>query len=170
MTEQSELKEIKKSGRKLPAGNGYLEEAEYRPQRFYSVINDVNTTVEDLLEPGFFGNHASKFKVGGADGFPEITVDWEDGSKSVELKVLGVPGAQTVKVALKHIHDFSDATAELADAEAADTAGEFKVEWKGAGKKHCIVRVKDKAIVKDGFSTKADALAGLAQFSKSIAA
>ncbi len=162
--------EIKKSNRKLPAGNGYLEEAEYRPQRFYCVLKDVNTTVEDLLQPGFFGNHASKFKVGGADGFPEITVDWEDGSKSVELKVLGVPGAQTVKTAVKHVHDFTKAAEELADAEAADTAGEFKVEWKGAGKKHCIVRTKDKEIVKDGFSTKADALAGLAQHVKSIAA
>ncbi len=162
--------EIKKSGRKLPAGNGYLEESEYRPQRFYSVIKDLNTTVDDLLEPGYFGNHATKFKVGGADGFPEITVDWEDGSKSVELKVLGVPGSQTVKVALKHVHDFSAAASDLANAEASDTDGEFKVEWKGAGKKHCIVRTKDKAIVKDGFATKADALAGLALYNKAIAA
>ncbi len=162
--------EVKRSGRKLPAGNGYLEESEYRPQRFYSVIKDLNTTIEDLLEPGYFGNHASKFKVGGADGFPEITLDWEDGSKSVELKVLGVPGAQTVKCAVKHVHDFADAAADLAAAESIDTDGDYKVEWKGAGKRHCITRVKDKAIVKEGFATKADALAGLAAFTKSVAA
>lgn len=166
MTEQ----EVKKSGRKMPAGNGYLEEAEYRPQRFYAVIKDVNTTVEDVLEPGYFGNHANKFKVGGNDGFPEITLDWEDGSKSLELKVLGVPGAQTAKVAVKHFHDFSAATEELAKAEAADVAGDYAVEWKGPGKKHCIVRVKDKVIIKDGFATKADALTALSQYAMTVAA
>lgn len=164
------MTEVKKSGRKLPAGNGYLEESEYRPQRFYSVIKDLGTTIEDLLEPGYFGNHASKFKVGGVDGFPEITVDWEDGSKSVELKVLGVPGAQTVKTVVKHVHDFTAGIEDLAVAEASDTAGEYKVEYKGAGKKHCIVRSKDKEIVKDGFATKADALTGLTQYVKAVAA
>lgn len=162
--------EVKKSGRKLPAGNGYLEESEYRPQCFYSVIKDLNTTTEDILAPGYFGNHAGRFKVGGSDGFPRIIVDWEDGSKSVELIVLGVPGAQTVKCAVLHEHDLAVAAEDLATAEAADTDGAYKVEWKGAGKKHCIVRVKDKEIVKEGFATKADALAGLASFNKSIAA
>ena len=157
---------------KLPAGNSYLKDvSELFPQKFYGVIADLNTTVEDVLAPGYFGNHAQRFKVGGEWGFPQIHLDWEDGSRSLELTVLGT-GLQTSKVVVRHEHNFAEAAAALAEEETTGGAtGEaFKVEWKGSGKKHCIIRMKDKAIVKEGFATKAEALAELGQYSKTLAA
>lgn len=161
-----------KPSRKLPAGNSYLKDvSELFPQKFYGVLADTNTTLEDILAPGYFGNHAQRFKVGGEWGFPQIQLDWEDGSRSVELTVLGT-GLQTAKVVVRHDHNFAKEAADLADSENAGTAeGEpYKVEYKGAGKKHCIIRNKDKAIVKEGFATKAEALAELASYTKTLAA
>lgn len=161
-----------KPTRKLPAGNSYLKDvSELFPQKFYGVLADCNTTLEDILAPGYFGNHAQRFKVGGEWGFPQIHLDFEDGSRSLELTVLGT-GLQTAKVVVRHDHNFAEAAAALAESENTNTAdGEaFKVEYKGAGKKHCIIRQKDKAIVKEGFATKADALTELASYSKTLAA
>lgn len=162
----------KKSGRKLPAGNSYLKDvSELFPQSFYGVIADINTTLDDILSPGYFGNHAQRFKVGGEWGFPKIQLDWEDGSRSLELTVLGT-SLQTSKVVVRHDHNFAEAAAALSESENSGAAeGEdFKVEYKGPGKKHCIIRAKDKAIVKEGFATKADALAELGTYVKTLAA
>lgn len=165
-------KNKEKTTRKLAAGNSFLKDvSELFPQKFYGVISDINTTVEDVLDPIFFGNHADRFKCGGEDGFPRIQLDWEDGSRSLELTVLGT-GNQSAKVVVRHNHDFTADVAALADSENNNSAeGEaFKVEWKGAGKKHCIIRTADKAIVREGFATKADALKELGSFVKAVAA
>lgn len=158
--------------RKMPAGNSYLKDvSELFPQKFYAVVGDVNTTLEDVLAPGYFGNHAERFKVGGEWGFPRVQLDWEDGSRTLELTVIGV-GLQTAKVVVRQNYDFTEAVQALTESENGNAAdGEpYKVQWMGAGKKHCIIRVSDKSIVKEGFATKADALAGLGSLIKSIAA
>lgn len=160
-------KETKKVNRKLPAGVNYLRDISNEAyQIFYGIVKDTNTTIEDVLKPGYFGNHAARFLVGGNNGFPLIQLDWEDGTKSVELKVLAI-GNQTAKCFLKENYDFTKEAAKL-ESEVESGEGEaYMVAYKGPTKKFCIIRTCDKEIIKEGF-LKEDAYTELKEYSKTI--
>lgn len=55
------------------------------------------------------------------------------------------------------------------DAEVGkEISSEFKVEYKGPHKKHCVIRVSDKSIVKEGCQTAAEGRGWLVEYERTI--
>lgn len=163
------MTEQKKPSRKLPVGYASLQEAEAGYQKFYAVVQDLNTTIEDLQDPAYWAHHAQRFQVGGGKGFPEITMDWEDGSKSVHLKVLAA-GPLWAKVVVLNEYDLTETAKTLGDEPGLDADQPYFIQYKGPTKKFCVIRTKDQAILKEGFALKSDAQKELESYSKGLAA
>ncbi len=159
MTEQRNLK--------LPTGYANLKESDGARQQFYAIVHDKNTELEDVLEPSYWAHHANRFVVGGGSGFPEVTLVWEDGSRYLRLIVLGTGHLSAVVKVLEDKRLDDQQTAEIS-RENPDVP--FLYAWKGPTKRHCVIRAKDKEIVKDGFATKEAADKEIAEMNRASAA
>lgn len=128
--------------------------------------------LEDILKPDYWANVTKKLTAHKS----HIEADWEDGTRLVVLRVVGV-GTNFAKVRV--IQDFDFTTAAPAAVTASDikapsaaptasteNADDFTVEWKGPSRKFSIIRKSDKAYVKDLFESKAEGEEWLAKYIK----
>lgn len=126
-------------------------------RNIWQAIPEDGTPFEALLDPAYWSHHASKARIG-----DRIEVLAEDGSYFAEL-IVREQGNLSVKVAVLRKVDL-EAVPETPLAEG------FDVQYRGQVRKHCVVRLRDKAIVSEGHENKAAAFAWLGQNAKSLAA
>ncbi len=146
-------------------------------QSFVATIPHV-VKLEDILKPEYWANVAKKLHAHRT----HIKANWEDGSRLVELRVVGVE-LNGAKVRVLQDYDFTKpvaaaepvvaptpqtdaalskpvsspfAEAKAPAAASTETAADFTVEWKGPSHKHSIIRKSDKQYVKDLFESKAE--------------
>lgn len=171
-----QLDKKKPNMRKLDPGASVLRQEESNArQTFYAVITDPNLTVEEVTQEIFWAHHAARFQVGNGNGFPEITLVWEDGSKYVRLLVLSA-SRLAAKVRVIEVLELSAPASQddepAAEDDAKEDAGEapFVYAWKGNNKKHCIIRKADNEIVREGYGSKDEALKELGEMLRAQAA
>jgi hypothetical protein len=129
--------------------------------------------LKDILEPGYWANVYKKLVAHKT----HIMANWEDGTRLVELRVIGV-GLNYAKVRVMQDYDFAapaavaapPAEVKVSESPAAAVTGlrdrDFEVSWKGPAHKHSVIRITDKSYVKDGFDTKAEADEWLVKYIK----
>lgn len=121
------------------------------------VVNaEEGTTVQDVLDPGYWAHMAAQFQV-----YDHIEVRLETGEWILELIVLDV-GRNYARVFLAHRHDFAEV-----DMTIPANAITHKVEWKGPQRKFVVIRLSDSAAVQEGFASKPEAMAWMENHIKS---
>ena len=122
----------------------------------YQAVADEAHTLEDVVSPDYWAHVASSRSLRINDIFE---VRSETGAWAADLIVIDA-GHRSVKMALK----WSD----LAESPRVPDEGlKFvSVAFKGAVKKHCIIRRADNEIIKEGIALKADALRDAVEYEK----
>lgn len=115
-------------------------------RNMFAIVPPHGTPLEALLEPSFWANVARFLQP-----WDHIEVRAEDGTYWCELLVMDSGNGWAKVQTLSHVE--LDAVAVGAQTEDHG----LRVEWKGPHKKHCVIRESDKAMLKDGFSKKAEA-------------
>jgi hypothetical protein len=110
----------------------------------------AGTTVEDVLDPQYLAHLAPKI-----ERYSRIEVLVESGEWMLDLLVMGV-GRNWVKTRLLKKHELEPV------AETLETAERYTVEYKGAHRKHAVIRKADQQVIQDGFPNRVEALAWLA--------
>lgn len=124
----------------------------------YQCIAEESHTPEDAQTPDYWAHVAAARKLRVNDVFE---VRNETGSWMLDLIVVEA-GMRFAKVKVLRTVDMEKAPAEeLASVE---------VQFKGPVKKHCIVRLSDREIVKEGIASKADAIREAAEYEQRLAA
>jgi hypothetical protein len=109
-----------------------------------------DTSVEDVLKPEFWANVCKKLVAHKT----HIECDWEDGSRLVVLRVVGV-GANYAKV--KVLNNYSFISVEIENS--TEVEDDFEVKYKTHHHKWSVLRKNDldNPYVKDQFDTEQDA-------------
>jgi hypothetical protein len=111
------------------------------------VVNaEEGTTVQDVLEPGYWAHCSATMQV-----YDRIDVRLETGEWLLELIVLDV-GRNYARVFLAKKHDFVET-----DLAVPVSAIKHKIEFKGPQRKWAVIRIADSAVIQEGFSEKAAA-------------
>jgi len=108
---------------------------------------EQGTQIEDLLDPAYWAHVSAQFKP-----YDHVEVRIDDGTWLVQLLVLEA-SRNWARVHLLQEHKLT--TSDVSQTQA--TAPKHKVEWKGPHLKHCVIRIADSEVVKDGISDKRDA-------------
>jgi hypothetical protein len=117
-----------------------------------AVFNRWHVTVEadrdpnDLKDPAVWAHMASKLRP-----LDRITVDWEDGSRWMELRVYDA-GPNWAKVMP---YDGQELEPRLTREVSI---GNLKVGWGGLSSKYRVIRSGDNAVLKDGMATMGEAV------------
>jgi hypothetical protein len=131
--------------------------AEHRRQ-IWHIVPEHGTALAELLTPAYWSHVSRQMRPS-----DRIEVNAEDGSFFAELVVIDA-GLQFAKVALLR-------EAKLEGVEASQTSlPGHKVEWSGPHTKFRVVRESDRKVLKDGFTTRADAGTWLSNHAKALAA
>lgn len=103
-------------------------------------------SLEDVLDPDYFGNQANAQARGGLQVGDVIEIDWEDETKFGELKVRAIPkGISQVACVLRHFTEF----------EEAEFPAGYEAVWKGGVDHYALFR--DEKEVEVGFRSADDA-------------
>lgn len=141
----------KKGVRKILGSD--LTVATYTRPDFRVVINEEETTVEDVLRPEFWANVSNKLEAENKRfPFAMIEVIWVDGSKYLRL-ILMDAGPQWAKV---KVLDFVDLDAEVGQA-VQESEPDFIVKRVNPALQWCIIRKSDGDYIKKNCATKAEA-------------
>lgn len=124
-----------------------IKPAEYL-RNVYMVTPDAGTTIDEVIKPEYWVHIAKQFNPS-----DKIEVVPEDGAYYAELYVLSVT-AGGVKVAVLSHHSFE--ADNLADFISTGDSG-YTSLWRGPKARHCVLRKSDNYVVKEGFSSKAEA-------------
>lgn len=152
----------KKREKPLPAVHPErLESVEY-VRTVWRLTPEVGTEPEELLAPDYWAHLANRLRQ-----CDRIEAWAEDMSWYAEYLVLDV-GANWAKV---HLCENSiEELGEFDPRRAKVVLTGHTVEYKGRVAKWCVIRDKDKALLKDKFATEGDGLSWLSEYSKTIAA
>lgn len=116
-------------------------------------------TLDDILKPDYWANVTSTQPIKAGD---EIKAWAEDGSWLARLFVRD-KADKWAKVALLNHHKF-----DLADQDVERATAEYVTLYRGRIQKHCVVRIKDNAIIKEGFGSDAEARIAMAEHVKAM--
>jgi hypothetical protein len=151
MSAVAALKPIDSPSPSLMPHRGRLAQSERNVWRYHP---EPKHTLNQVLDPAYWAHVSRQHRVG-----DKIEARWEDGSAYAELLVVSC-GKDYTKVHVLAFHDLTDKSKD--DAK-------FAIQWKGAEKKHCIVRISDSSVIHEGVQTKAEAAAWLEQNRASLA-
>lgn len=126
-----------------------LDLAEYK-RSAWRAFPEEGTKYETVLTEAYWAHRAKDFKPG-----DKIEVIPDEMSYYSELLVIAA-GQNWAKVI-----ELPGYPLALESAHTTAASDEYTVEWKGPHRKHAVIRVKDKAIIADGFAQKADAIAAI---------
>ena len=151
----------------LEAGRFKLAEQEVTS---YVIDVEHGTTREQILNPAFYAQFSMKLRP-----YDKIAVRCDDGTIYGELLV--IQSERTwARVHVLQWHDLttkdiaqSQATPSTSPEVPADPSKEFRVNYKGAHKKWCVIRQSDEAIVREGEASKANAELWLVEYQRVIA-
>lgn len=112
---------------------------------------EQSASLRDILNPAYWAHTAAKFAVGDL-----IEVFPEGGAWYAQLLVVGCSKLHA-KVAVLSMTKLANEGGKSSEDKAA-----FTVEFKGPQRKWSVIRVADKAYVKEGFDSKEEAAKWLA--------
>lgn len=145
-------------------GGPRFQPADFSIPRFVAKV-PPGTTIEDVLSPGYFGNHLDRMKAG-----MEVVVLSDDFKLDARLRVLTV-GKTTASVRV--LEDCSDAkeTASVKAKDRRETKAPEKlkiddVKVNHGGPHHMWRFVHDDKVIEHGFTTKEDAEAAAEEYVK----
>jgi hypothetical protein len=138
----------------LQAKRCKLAEHVYRQWR---VVTEPGQPIEAALNPAYWAHVSQHFAIG-----DKIELLAEDGQYFAELLVQD-KGKMFAKVALLRKVDLI----AVAIGQSQEVEG-FIVDWKGPQRKFAVIRLADKAVLKEVFTTRAEADTWLAQHLKTI--
>lgn len=125
-------------------------------RNIFSAIPEHGTPFEDILKPAYWSHVAAKFHP-----TDRIEVLAEDGSWFAELIVISAARNWASVSVLRFV--------ELAEVVTPKPqADQFAVQWKGQKLLHCVIRQSDKVIIKDSFSTAAEASKWLESYENTL--
>lgn len=124
----------------------------------YQCIAEEAHTVEDAQRPDYWAHVAASRKLRVNDVFE---VRNETGAWALDLVVVEA-GLRFAKVKVLRTVDI--------DTPATATLASVEVQFKGPVKKHCIIRIADREIIKEGIASKADAIREAAEYEQRLAA
>ncbi len=134
---------------------------EYRVQDWF-VTPEIGTNVEDMLNPEYWAHVAGRMKP-----LDNIEVYAEDGSFFARLIVLSCNRVQA-NVQLLFAHKLGgDEAVDV--TKSVDDSNSLEYGWGGPVGKHRVVRKSDKQIIKDGFTSKQEALDYIRDYSQATA-
>lgn len=110
----------------------------------------AGTTMDAVLSPEYWAHYAREFRP-----CDRIEVIWEDMTKVADLLVLSV-GTVTARVWPLTVADM--------DPTPAQETTDHEVKWVSPTRKFGVLRTTDKQTIRDGFGTKPEAEAWLAQY------
>lgn len=139
-----------KGARKILAGA--LKRAEVVRPFYRIVIEDLETTREDVLNPQYWA-HCSEAFNRDTHVFPIIELIWQDSSKFMQVMVVS-SGTNFAKV--KEIQFIDLAGDEVDDGEYTEENPDFKVEYRG-GAKWSVIRTADKVVLVDKLTSRVEA-------------
>lgn len=117
------------------------------------VVNaEEGTTLLDIQQTGYWAHVAKQLTA-----FDNIEVRAETGEWIAELVVTEAPTRNAARVFVKNFYDLTKIERPPVAADA------YKIEFKGAHRKHVVIRVADGEVVQEGFSRKIEAEAWLRQ-------
>ena len=117
------------------------------------------TNLEDILKPEYWAN-VSKNLIAHKT---HIEADWEDGTRLVILRVVGV-GLNHAKVRVISDHSFVEQPATQVAPSGAEAADDFEISYKTHHHKWSIIRKADKSYVKDQFDSQPQAAEWLQKY------
>lgn len=126
----------------------------------YQCVADEAHTAEDAQSPGYWAHVAAARKLRVNDVFE---VRCETGEWMLDLIVIEA-GTRFARVKVLRTVDVDQ------PSEADTTLSTVKVEFKGPVKKHCIIRLSDREIIKEGISAKSDAIREAFEYEQRLAA
>lgn len=130
--------------------------AEQRRQDWV-VDAEEGTSIDDIMKPVYWSHLAQHFVP-----YDHVEVRLETGEWIAELIVTQV-GRNWAQMFMANIHDLVGKK-----PETSGTSETHKVVYKGPHKKHCILRVVDGALIKEGISSSKDAHTELENYLRSI--
>lgn len=125
----------------------------------YQCIADEAHTPQDAQSPGYWAHVATSRKLRANDVFE---VRCEDGSWIIDLIVIEA-GQRSAKVKVLR-------TVDVEQPGTEQSLATVKVEFKGPVKKHCIIRLSDHTIIKEGIASKVDATREAFEYEQRLAA
>ena len=129
---------------------------EHRDPGHWSCV-PVGTTIEQLLEPSYWANVARNFRPR-----QSLTVHWDDGSQLAWLYVIDC-GRNWLQLGVV-MHK------EIVAAKRDTSRDDYDVAFNGPVDLFRITRRSDRAVIKAGFATEADAVRFLADYKRKLAA
>lgn len=139
---------------KITSRNYRIKESQFMPAEtrrvVYFAAPEAGTHPDALLDPAYWTHVARKLRP-----LYRIEAVCEDGSWVQELIVLHVRDNEARVARLSKVH------LDVVDPDKMES-DVYEVKWSGPVDKFRVMRKKDGAIIKGGFSTKVDAVAFLA--------
>lgn len=129
-----------------------LKPAEY-VRNVFAITPEHGVTIDDLKEPEYWAHVAAKLHP-----TDRVEVTSEDGTWFAEVFVTAC-ARNWAQVSVLRFHELAEAT-----KPAVSNSPKHIVQWKGQNKLHCVIRVSDKAVIKEAFTTAALANAWLADY------
>lgn len=116
----------------------------------------LSVTLEQAMEPSYWAHVAVDLNAG-----DHIELRAEDGSWHAYL-VVAYAERNYARVVLDHVLRM------VVDTSVPITSQKHRVEWKGPLHKHCVIRLSDSEIIKDGFRTKEEASIWMGEHEKTV--
>ena len=126
-------------------------------RRLFTVIIPVDTTRKDVLNPRFWEHVAKKLAIN-----DRIEIMPEDSSYFMEVIVTNVDRQRVAVSELRYINLAGVETPNNAPDANADSLYEYK--YRGSNLKHCIMHKIDGSALKEGCTSKDDAIAWLDKY------
>lgn len=135
-----------------------IHDAEHARRQWTAVVPE-GTTIEDIKEPSYWAHVSNRVKQ-----MDRIEIFCEDAAWWAEVLVVESLRAAAKVAVLNHL------VLSKEEISVIEADPEYEVAYKGPVKKHCIIRLSDKVIVKEGIALKDDAIRELKGYLKALAA
>lgn len=139
-----------------PIGENRFQLKEHNNPGFWICVPH-GTTVDDLLDPGFWANVARNVRRN-----TTIEVHWDDSSRFAEVYVVD-SGRNWASVSLLREH-------VLAKAKQPVRKSNYQIAFNGPVDKFRITRLSDNSVIRAGFATERDAHLYLEDYLRKLAA
>lgn len=125
----------------------------------YQCIAEEAHTPDDAVTPEYWAHIAAARNLRVNDIFE---VRNETGAWMLDVIV--------IEAGLRHVRVQPLRTVDIEQPGSTASLATVKVEWKGPQRKHAIIRLSDREVIKDGFSSKADAIREASEYERRVAA
>ena len=126
-------------------------------RRLFTVIVPITTVRKDVLNPRFWEHVAKKLGIN-----DRIEIMPEDSSWFMEVIVTNVDRQRVAVSELRYVKLVDVETPN--NAPDANAESDYEYKYRGSSLKHCIMHKIDGSVLKEGCTSKADAIAWLDRY------